>query len=38
VIDSIGIGILVEVVRRFGTAFIEVRREEKARGEATPTT
>jgi Ion channel len=28
----IGIGILVEIVRRFGMAFIEVRREEKARG------
>jgi Ion channel len=26
----IGIGILVEIVRRLGTAFIEVRREEKA--------
>jgi Ion channel len=33
----IGIGILVEVVRRFGTAFIAVRREEKACDEAAPT-
>jgi hypothetical protein len=26
----IGIGILVEIVRRFGVAFIEIRRQEKA--------
>jgi voltage-gated potassium channel len=26
----IGIGILVEIVRRFGVAFVEVRRQEKA--------
>jgi hypothetical protein len=26
----VGIGILVEIARRFGTAFIAVRREEKA--------
>jgi hypothetical protein len=28
----IGIGILVEVVRRFGTAFVEIRREERSEG------
>ena len=26
----IGIGILVEIVRRFGTAFVEIRREERS--------
>jgi hypothetical protein len=26
----IGIGILVEIVRRFGFAFVEIRRQEKA--------
>jgi voltage-gated potassium channel len=30
----IGIGILVEIVRRFGVAFIEVRREEKSKPDA----
>jgi hypothetical protein len=31
----IGIGILVEIVRRLGTAFVEVRRQEKADKAAT---
>ncbi|HEX2466641.1 MAG TPA: hypothetical protein VHJ54_00390 [Solirubrobacterales bacterium] len=26
----IGIGILVEIVRRFGMAFVEIRREERS--------
>jgi hypothetical protein len=30
----IGIGILVEIVRRLGMAFVEVRREEKAKAAA----
>jgi Ion channel len=31
----IGIGILVEIVRRFGTAFVEIRRQERGeRGRA----
>ena len=33
----IGIGILVEIARRFGMAFIAVRREEKAAGGESPT-
>jgi hypothetical protein len=33
----IGIGILVEVARRFGMAFIEVRRQDKSRGDAATT-
>jgi hypothetical protein len=33
----IGIGILVEIVRRFGMAFIEVRRQENARDDAAAT-
>jgi hypothetical protein len=31
----IGIGILVEIARRFGTSFIEVRNQEKSGGEST---
>jgi hypothetical protein len=30
----IGIGILVEIARRFGTAFIEIRRQEKEKAKA----
>lgn len=33
----IGIGILVEIARRFGMAFIAVRREDKAAGGESPT-
>jgi hypothetical protein len=29
----IGIGILVEIVRRFGFAFVEIRRQEKAQAQ-----
>jgi len=28
----IGIGILIEIVRRFGLAFVEIRRQERAGG------
>jgi hypothetical protein len=33
----IGIGILVEIARRFGMAFVEVRRPDKSRGDAAAT-
>jgi hypothetical protein len=31
----VGIGILVEVLRRFGSAYIEVRRQDRSGGKAT---
>ena len=32
VFSLIGIGILVEIVRRFGVAFVEIRRQKRAEG------